>query len=193
MPRLEIELTEEVIDSFLGAGLEGVIVKSEISIYRPGERTMSWTKVKARHHAKAVIGGYLREKARVQIGSLALGMYDIDGNLRYVGQIANSLPHAQADQLDRFLRSIEVDESPFADLASVSLAYVQPHVVVEVAFTEATSAGLDAKRAIREMRANPNYQEAAVLGFAPLAAFLEENGLMGRISRFLWRRNGFLP
>jgi hypothetical protein len=32
-----------------------------------------------------------------------------------------------------------------------------------------------------------------VIGFAPLAAFLEENGLMGRISRFLWRRNGFLP
>ena len=54
-------------------------------------------------------------------------------------------------------------------------------------------AGLDAKRAVREVRANPNYNEAAVLGFAPLAAFLEENGLMGRTAKRLWRRNGFLP
>jgi hypothetical protein len=32
----------------------------------------------------------------------------------------------------------------------------------------------------------------ATIGFASLAAFLEENGLMGRLSRRLWRRNGFL-
>ncbi len=43
------------------------------------------------------------------------------------------------------------------------------------------------------MRDNPYYNEAAVIGFAPLAAFLEENGLMSRVSRYLWRRNGFLP
>jgi hypothetical protein len=54
-------------------------------------------------------------------------------------------------------------------------------------------AGLDPKRAVREMRDNPHFKEAAQIGFAPLAAFLEENGLMGRISRYLWRRNGFLP
>jgi hypothetical protein len=53
-------------------------------------------------------------------------------------------------------------------------------------------AGLDPKRAMREVRDNPNYTTAAVDGFAPLAAFLEENGLMGRISRWMWRRNGFL-
>lgn len=54
-------------------------------------------------------------------------------------------------------------------------------------------AGLDVKRALREVRDNPSYDQAARDGFAPLAAFLEENGLMGRISRYLWRRNGFLP
>ena len=54
-------------------------------------------------------------------------------------------------------------------------------------------AGLDVKRSLRAVRDNPSYDEAARDGFAPLAAFLEENGLMGRISRYLWRRNGFLP
>ncbi len=54
-------------------------------------------------------------------------------------------------------------------------------------------AGLDPERALRETRDNPHYNEAATTGFAPLAAFLEENGLMGRIGRRMWRRNGFLP
>ncbi len=54
-------------------------------------------------------------------------------------------------------------------------------------------AGLDVKRALREVRDNPHYNEAAMKGFAPLAAFLEENRLLGRIGRRMWRRNGFLP
>jgi len=53
-------------------------------------------------------------------------------------------------------------------------------------------AGLDADRALREARANPHHREMAAIGFASLAAFLEENGLMGRVGRRLWRRNGFL-
>lgn len=141
IPRLDIVLTEEVLDGFRDIGLEGVIVKSVNSIYRAGERTTAWVKIKARHHARAVIGGYLKEKARVQIGSLSLGMYDTRDDLRYVGQIGNSLPHAQADQLDRFVRSIEIAASPFSDLASDELVYVEPHVVVDVAYTEITAAG----------------------------------------------------
>jgi hypothetical protein len=54
-------------------------------------------------------------------------------------------------------------------------------------------AGLDVERAYREARANPHHREMATIGFASLAAFLEENGLMGRAARHLWRRNGFLP
>ncbi|HUQ00131.1 MAG TPA: diiron oxygenase [Aeromicrobium sp.] len=53
-------------------------------------------------------------------------------------------------------------------------------------------AGLDAKRAVREVRTNDHRREMAIIGFASLAAFLEENGLMGRIARGMWRRNGFL-
>jgi hypothetical protein len=54
-------------------------------------------------------------------------------------------------------------------------------------------AGLDVKRAHREVRDNDHYKQMAIIGFAPLAAFLEENGLMGRVSRRMWRRHGFLP
>ena len=53
-------------------------------------------------------------------------------------------------------------------------------------------AGLDGRQARRVARANPNYQEAQRVGFAPLAAFLQEVGLMGPIARRLWKRTKFL-
>lgn len=53
-------------------------------------------------------------------------------------------------------------------------------------------AGLDGREARRQARANPQFREAQRLGFAPLAAFLEEVGLMSRLGRRMWRRSGFL-
>ena len=53
-------------------------------------------------------------------------------------------------------------------------------------------AGLDGREARRAARANPNYHEVQRAGFAPLASFLTEVGLMGPISRRLWKRTRFL-
>ena len=53
--------------------------------------------------------------------------------------------------------------------------------------------GLDADRARHLARTSPHRHEVQISGFAPLAAFIEEVGLMGRISRRMWRRTGFLP
>jgi P-aminobenzoate N-oxygenase AurF len=53
--------------------------------------------------------------------------------------------------------------------------------------------GLNPREARRIARRNPHRHEVQVMGFAPLAAFLEEVGLMGPIARRLWRRSGFLP
>ncbi|MGK2867893.1 MAG: diiron oxygenase [Mycobacterium sp.] len=54
-------------------------------------------------------------------------------------------------------------------------------------------AGLDARAARRMARRSPHRLQVQIAGFAPLAAFLEEVGLMGRIARRMWRRSGFLP
>lgn len=53
--------------------------------------------------------------------------------------------------------------------------------------------GLDARAARLMARNSPQRIETQVAGFAPLAAFLEEVGLLGPIARRLWRRSGFLP
>ncbi|MGH3523600.1 MAG: diiron oxygenase, partial [Mycobacterium sp.] len=52
--------------------------------------------------------------------------------------------------------------------------------------------GLDGRETRRVARANPNFQVACRSAFAPLAAFFEEVGLMGRLGRRMWRRAGFL-
>jgi hypothetical protein len=53
--------------------------------------------------------------------------------------------------------------------------------------------GLPARQARRIARRSPHRHEVQIMGFAPLAAFLDEVGLMGPIARRMWRRTRFLP
>lgn len=54
-------------------------------------------------------------------------------------------------------------------------------------------AGLDAREARRVARLSAHRRDVQALGFAPLAAFLTEVGLMGPVARRLWTRTHFLP
>jgi hypothetical protein len=53
--------------------------------------------------------------------------------------------------------------------------------------------GLSGRATRRIARRSAHRHETQVLGFAPLAAFLDEVGLMGPIARRMWRRTHFLP
>ncbi|MDT5126306.1 MAG: hypothetical protein QOH54_1950 [Mycobacterium sp.] len=53
-------------------------------------------------------------------------------------------------------------------------------------------AGLPARKARRMARRSPHRHDVQSLGFAPLAAFLDEVGLMGPIARRMWKRTHFL-
>jgi hypothetical protein len=53
-------------------------------------------------------------------------------------------------------------------------------------------AGLPARKARRMARRSPHRHDVQALGFAPLAAFLDEVGLMGPIARRMWKRTHFL-
>jgi hypothetical protein len=53
--------------------------------------------------------------------------------------------------------------------------------------------GLPGKATRALARQSPHRHEVQISGFAPLAAFLDEVGLMGPIARRLWRRSHFLP
>jgi hypothetical protein len=53
-------------------------------------------------------------------------------------------------------------------------------------------AGLDGREMQRVARVNPHFRQKCEESNASLSAFFQEIGLMGRLSRTLWRRAGFL-
>jgi hypothetical protein len=53
--------------------------------------------------------------------------------------------------------------------------------------------GLPGRSTRRIARRSPHRHDVQVMGFAPLAAFLDDVGLMGPIARRMWRRTHFLP
>ena len=66
-----------------GAALDGVVAKRLDQAYESGERAM--IKVKRLRTADCVVGGFrFAEKSR-QVGSLLLGLYDLEGRLDHVG------------------------------------------------------------------------------------------------------------
>ena len=86
----------EWFTDFEGAGLDGVIVKPLALSYRPDERAMF--KVKHERTADCVVAGFRYHKSGPVVGSLLLGLYDDDGQLRHVG-VAASFPMARRKQL----------------------------------------------------------------------------------------------
>lgn len=138
MRRFDEGLTDDLLEACAATGMEGVMVKAPAGIYRPGARSKDWIKVKFRRRRLVVVGG--TSLRHTGTGSLAVGGY-LDGELRYVGQVGISLPRRTAEQLERFLRTIPQDGSPFVDLVDGDTRYVEPHVVVEVEYAEVTAAG----------------------------------------------------
>jgi ATP-dependent DNA ligase len=78
-------LAEEWLSRFEGAGLDGVMVKPEDSVYEPGKRAMF--KVKHARTADCVVAGFRWHKAGKDtlVGSLLLGLFDDHGRLHHVG------------------------------------------------------------------------------------------------------------
>ncbi len=76
---------------FEGAGLDGVMAKSEAGRYEPNKRVM--LKVKHERECDCVVAGFRWHKAgagkTAAVGSLLLGLYDDDGALEHVGVCAS--------------------------------------------------------------------------------------------------------
>ncbi len=109
---------------FEGAGLDGVVAKSESGTYLPGTRAM--IKVKHVRTAECVVAGFRWHKSgRDAVGSLLLGLYDASGILQHVG-VTSSFTAAMRRQLVKELaplRKNAMDQHPWrewADAASES-------------------------------------------------------------------------
>lgn len=134
-------------------GLEGVVAKRRQSRYEPGRRSDAWIKVRFARHQELVVGGY--KPNATNFDSLVVGYYDRRA-LMSAGKVRSGFtPHQRAELFDR-LRPLATARCPFANLPTSkashwgegitaeemkALVWVEPVVVVEIAFTEWTQGG----------------------------------------------------
>lgn len=78
---------EEWFEAFEGAGLDGVIAKPLTGTYETGRRSL--IKVKHVRTADCAVPGYRIHKDGNGVGSLLLGLYTADGEMRSVGVAAS--------------------------------------------------------------------------------------------------------
>ena len=112
-------LAEEWLSRFEGAGLDGVMVKPEDSVYEPGKRTMF--KVKHARTADCVVAGFRWHKTGrdTLVGSLLLGLYDDQGRLHHVG-VTSSFTMARRKELAAELEPLRANalkEHPWREWA----------------------------------------------------------------------------
>ena len=142
-PHLEGVPAAQVVDESRRLGLEGIVAKRVASPYRPGRRSPEWRKVKNFRSQEVVVGGWQPGQGRRAdtIGSLLVGVYE-DGRLRYAGHVGTGFTEAALRELERLLRPLEREASPFADEVPREFArnahWVEPRLVGEVRYAEWT-------------------------------------------------------
>jgi bifunctional non-homologous end joining protein LigD len=142
-PPNEVGEGHATIDVSKRFGLEGVVAKRVDSRYEPGRRSPAWVKVKNQLRQEFVVGGWQPgEGGRTgSIGSLLVGYYDGD-TLVYAGKVGSGLSGPVIAELERLFARCARDTSPFErGRLPKGARFVEPVLVVEVRFTEWTSAG----------------------------------------------------
>jgi DNA ligase-1 len=147
----------EVLDEAVNAGHEGVVAKDPISPYTPGVRGRHWFKIKkAQTLDLAIIAaewGHGRREG--WLSNYWLGVKDKE-DLKMVGKTFKGLSDEEFVQMTNTLLKIVKEERGYT-------VFVQPKVVVEVAFNE--------------IQRSPHYESGFALRFARILRIREDKGI----------------
>lgn len=136
-------------DEMFKRNLEGVMAKKANGHYYPGKRTDQWVKIKSFNTIDCVIVGYA--SGRRNVSSLALGLYDQDKKLHYIGNVGTGFNDEILTELEKMLKplhdpklEIVLSKDRGSDwLRSVKkIKWVKPKLVCEVKYQEVTSYGI---------------------------------------------------
>jgi bifunctional non-homologous end joining protein LigD len=125
-------------------GVEGIVAKRADSPYVGGRRSRDWLKIKAPKTADLAIVGFVPGKGtRAPLGALMLAWRDGDA-LTYAGNVGSGLNDQVIAALLPLLRDSIRPTPAFASVEPLvrSAVFVEPALVAEVRFTEATERGL---------------------------------------------------
>jgi len=123
---------------------EGIIAKQADAIYKPGERTRAWLKLKIERRQEFVVGGWTEpRRSREHFGALLLGYYDQDGSLVYAGHTGTGFTRETLSDLSKRLKRLERKSSSFvpAPRTNEPAHWTKPEIVVEIKFSEWTADG----------------------------------------------------
>jgi DNA ligase D-like protein (predicted ligase) len=131
--------------------LEGLVGKRLDAPYRAG-RTDTWIKLKCRPRQEFIVGGWTNPGgSRTGFGALLVGLRQGD-KLRYAGRVGSGFGGKTIDMLMKRLAPLATDEMPFTEKPQLSdrwggnskptMHWVRPEIVVEVAYTTITDAGI---------------------------------------------------
>jgi ATP-dependent DNA ligase len=135
---LDADLARTWLERFEVVGLDGVIAKRLGSPYLPGSRD-AVVKVKPHKTADCVVVGLRFKKGERKIATLLLGLYDENGELRYVGSTAVAA-RREAEVAERVLPLLEdAPDHRFSEpnrwgTGDLEEAAVRPELVVETRY-----------------------------------------------------------
>jgi bifunctional non-homologous end joining protein LigD len=124
-------------------GWEGIIAKRRDSTYEQ-RRSKHWLKMKCEASQELVVGGFTDPQgARTGLGALLVGYYEGD-DFVFAGKVGTGFDTALLVELRATLDRLEIPVSPFTKatgLPRLRAHWVQPSLVVQVAFLEWTGHG----------------------------------------------------
>src|SRR5436190_137737 len=146
---------KEFLDVAANMGMEGVIAKKADSLYRVGERTRDWLKIKVQKRHEVVIGGYTQnEGSGKSFSSLLVGLYE-NGKLEYIGKIGTGFTNQLQKDLMAKMRSLITSKAPFKEIPDINkpsrfrpnppratATWLKPQLVCEVSYAEITEDGV---------------------------------------------------
>jgi len=125
--------------------LEGIVAKRLESTYQPGLRSRDWIKIKTVDRQEFVVGGWMPGKGKrsESIGALLLGVYETDGELRFVGRVGSGFSESELQRLSRLLAPLKRSTSPFTagPKPPRGAGFCEPRLVAEVEFAQWTTSG----------------------------------------------------
>jgi len=150
----EIDTAKQLEDYFIqniASGLEGLVVKKDDSIYRPGKRNFNWIKLKRQEEGHledtldcVVLGYYSGEGKRASfgIGACLVGVYNkVEDRFETVAKIGTGFKDHEWVDLKRQCDALKVASKPknvYCDKALEPDVWVSPELMVVIRADEIT-------------------------------------------------------
>ena len=151
----------------LARNFEGVMAKKEDGKYYPGERKKVWLKIKNLNTADCVILGYTITSRR-KLSSLALGLYDENHKLKYIGKVGTGFSFETIDELLEDFEKYKTDKKPVTEEVKLkNIQWLKPHFVGEIEFLEFTKDFKIRHSAFKRLRPDKKPKQCTITANVP--------------------------